>query len=111
MTVYRTVVVQALSEIADRAYQEKVWLASAGPEVGSLVEAVSQLFDDSGLADALGKRTVFSVEVDEMLVNLDRRLAPLIKSNRDPLEVLGDPRLAAIRELAAQALFAIVRLA
>jgi hypothetical protein len=75
-------VLKALSEIADHRYQEKVWMASEGPEISSLVEAASQLFDDSGLGNVLGRQTVYSTEVDELLANLDRKLVPLVKVNR-----------------------------
>jgi hypothetical protein len=110
MTVYQRVVLQALSEIADRRFQERVWLSAEGPEIGSLIEAVNRLFDDSGLGDVLGKGTVFSAEVDELLTELDRLVVPLTEEHQNPAALLKDSRLARIRELAASALFAIVRL-
>jgi hypothetical protein len=42
-----------LEELASREFQERVWFAQAGPEVSSISEQLSQLFDDTGLTDAL----------------------------------------------------------
>ncbi len=46
---------EGLTELASRAIQQRRWLSSGGPEIGSLDEAVSQTFDDSGLGDVLEK--------------------------------------------------------
>lgn len=110
--VERHLVREALAELADASFQQRVWLAQGGPEVGSVVEAMSQLLDDSGLGDAIdaGGEPVFSAEVDELLAALEVKLRPLASGSRSPSEILADPRLLDVRTLAAEALFRIVRL-
>ena len=40
--IERHSVKEALAELADASFQQRVWLAETGPEVGSIVEAMSQ---------------------------------------------------------------------
>lgn len=110
--IERHLVKEALAELADASFQQRVWLAEAGPEVGSVVEATSQLFDDSGLGDAIdaGDELVFAAEVDELLGALEVKLRPLTSGARSPSEILADERMLDVRALAAEALFGIVRL-
>lgn len=93
-----------LIELADETYQRRVWTAGQGPEVGSLTEAVSRLFDDSALGDALDAgREVYGAHVDGML----RELAALLEGiddQRRPEEILQDPRLDQVRRRAASIL-------
>ena len=111
-SVERHLVKEALAELADAPFQQRVWLAGTGPEVGSVVETMSQLFDDSGLGDAIdaGGEVVFSVEVDELLTALEIEVRSLASGARPPSEILADVRLPKIRALAAEALFGIVRI-
>jgi hypothetical protein len=46
----------ALDELESAEEQRRLWLATSG-EIGSFVEAVSELFDDSGLVDVLDQPT------------------------------------------------------
>lgn len=87
----------ALGELADEAYQRRVWLSAKGPEVSSLSECISRLWDDSGLSDALERpSTLYTVEIDNNLRQLDEYLRQLDHS-RDPRAVLDDPQLAQVR--------------
>lgn len=110
--VERHLVKEALAELAHASFQERLWLAAAGPEVGSLVEAMSQLFDDSGLGNALeaGGEPVFAVDIDDALAGLRTRLKPIVSRPRAPSDILADERMPMVRELAGTVLFDIVRL-
>jgi len=109
--IERHLVKEALAELADAAFQQRVWLAEAGPEIGSVIEAMSQLLDDSGLGDAIdGGGVVFTTEVDELLRDLEVELRPLVSGARSPSDILADERMPVVRTLAANALFGIVRL-
>lgn len=70
--VGRQLVKEALAELADAPFENRVWLAEEGPEIGSIVVTMGQLFDDSGLGDALneGGEFVFTAENDAELVLL-----------------------------------------
>lgn len=99
--VLHTLVREALAELSDAAYQERVWTASDGPEIGSLTEAVARLFDDSGLGDALaGNQEVYGAVADEMLRDLDARLSQ-IDEGRSPSSIIADPEIEGIRLVAA----------
>lgn len=53
MQVYRDRVIDALNELADRDYQERVWSGLDPRLMSSLTECIEELFDDSGLVKAL----------------------------------------------------------
>jgi len=102
---------EALAELADASFQERVWLGSGDAEIGSIVEAMSQLFDDSGLGDVLDDdgELAFTAEIDDAIVALEAQLKPLALDAVAPAEILRDERILGVRELAQKALFAIVR--
>ena len=60
----------ALRELSDEATQTRLWQASEGPEVSSLVECTSRLWDDSGLATELDRAVVYSESIDERIREL-----------------------------------------
>lgn len=59
MTAHRDVIVEALIELADASYQQRVWAADDPNEMLSFVECIERLFDDSGLAIALSHGSAF----------------------------------------------------
>ncbi len=72
--------------------------------MGSLTEAICQLFDDTGLGDALEHgRTGFAPELDDDLRALGRQLDS-IDTNRSLEDILADPRMTLIRDSAARVL-------
>lgn len=76
--IYKENVIEALAELADEAVQRRRWVTSGGTEVSSFTEAMCQLFDDSGLGDALGKGTpVFSKEIDRKLKDLEKMMGKI----------------------------------
>ena len=91
----------ALRELADAAYQRKLWLASSGPEVSSFSECLSRLLEDSGLGKELeGPRVVYDRVMDEWLRDLVRVL-DRIDDLRAPEVILDDPELGRVRTLAS----------
>lgn len=69
----------------------------------SFEEAVEGLFTDSGLEGELGKVTTgFSVDLASKLQELGRELAK-VSAHRAPAEIIDDPAMFRVRELAATA--------
>lgn len=97
----------ALRELSDEQAQRRLWMASGGPEVSSLIECSSRLWDDSGLADALDSgQVVYRPDIDAQFEALEGKLK-VIDEMRPPAEILDDPRLIQVRSLAGQLLAAI----
>jgi hypothetical protein len=71
----RDLIIDALRELSDADYQERVWLGGSTTEMSSLTEAASSLFDDSGLDAVLqnGQRA-FSPVMDAQLRELQSLL-------------------------------------
>lgn len=99
---------EALAEIADNTFHSPLWRGES-VEIGSAIEAYSQLFDDSGLGDALESGTVFDAAIDERLRQLDTSLRALELARVGTEELLADPRFRTISERAAEVLFMIIR--
>jgi hypothetical protein len=97
-----------LRELADAAFQRRVWTGRGAPdEMSSFEEAVSTLFDDSGLEPDLEQgRTVFGPDVDGELRAL-RDLLQRIDPFRDPDDIIDDPLMQDARDRAAAILDAI----
>jgi hypothetical protein len=97
-----------LRELADVDFQRRVWTArGSSDEMSSFEEAVSTLFDASGLElDLEQGRTVFDSEVDTELRAL-RDLLQRIDPFRDPDDIIDDPLMADARRRAAAILDAI----
>lgn len=95
-------VLEALVELADEELQRRRWLATSGPEVGSLVEAICQLINDSGLGLVLeAGGQAYGSEIDERLAALGRVLQRL-DAGRPPAELLEDPAMVQVRQQAAE---------
>jgi hypothetical protein len=102
MAVIDEHVEDALRELSDQDEQARLWLARGGPEISSLDECVSRLFDDSGLGDALDRGAVYSSDIDAALRDLRQTLGK-ISRDRPVTMLLADPDLAHARQ-SAQAL-------
>jgi hypothetical protein len=97
-------ITDCLRELADKDFQRKVWLASSGPKISSLEEAVCGLYDDSGLQGEMDRaHTVFSETIDGKLAVLGNKLLA-IDSYRHPSEIIEDPKMDEVRMLAAELL-------
>ena len=94
-------VLDCLNELSDKSYQERVWMASSGPEISSYIEAVNQLYGDSGLDFAYSKgEQVFGKDIDDRLKQFGTTLQ-MMPLNRHPLELIKDQRMIPIRQTAA----------
>ena len=103
---------QALTDLADERFQDRNWSSGASEPTGSLADTVTQLFDDSGLGDALGADSgepAYSASADVALRAVGEQTDRLIARDLPPVELLADPDLAALRQTAAEALFEILR--
>lgn len=103
MHVYQRLVMEALNELADRAYQERVWSGSDPRLMSSLTECAEQLFDDSGLALALDRGPVFGSSIDEKLRLLGSWLSA-IDATQPASDLLRDESLSRSRGLATEIL-------
>ncbi len=75
--------------------------------MSSFVENVERLFTDSGLANALERTDpVYGSQVDDEFRRLDG-LVSCIDGTRSPDEILRDPLLAEVRQLASEILRAL----
>lgn len=100
--VSREAVVSALRELADRDFQERVWLGR-DPRglVSSFLECAARLFDDSNLGPELDAgRSVFDVQIDHRLTDI-RRLLGQVDGAQGEAEIFDDPRLLRAVRLAA----------
>jgi hypothetical protein len=97
------IVEKALRELSDEHAQARLWTSSGGPEVSSLAEARSRLWDDSGLADAMQRGVVYSDSIDLQLRRLHDALRR-IDENAPVIELLGSGDLATVRGLATELL-------
>ena len=97
MAVDKRSLIDALRCLSDKRYQRQAWLASSGPVVSSFVEDTCQLFDDTGLSDALARREiVFGEEVDAKLREFAGIVAN-IEGNVDPSQLIEGQDTARIR--------------
>jgi hypothetical protein len=97
-----------LRELADEETQTRLWQASEGPEVSSLIECTSLLWDDSGLATAMDREVVYSSSIDEHLRQL-RIVLHRINPTAPVDVILASPDLADARTLAQQLLEELTR--
>lgn len=103
MSVYLHVIIDALSELADTSYQERVWAGQSASEMSSFDECVERLFDDSGLVVALDQGMVFGDEADALFRQLGR-LIESVEVARPVGQLLRDPALDECRQLAGRIL-------
>jgi hypothetical protein len=106
----KDMVIDALRELADEAYQQRVWCGDGGQEMSSFVEAICGLFDDSGLSDALEnsvREPVFSFLIDENLKKL-RIAISTIEQSAAPADLIRDPKMQRVRGLAKSILQALI---
>ncbi len=102
--VYRDNIIDALRYLADADYQRRAWLASSGPIVSSFSEDVCQLFDDTGLGDALDRgETVFNDTIDDKL-RVFNELVRKVDYSRPPAELLESEDIANLRQFASSLL-------
>lgn len=102
--VNKSLVRECLRELADYEFQKRTWLASTGPEVSSFSELISQLYDDTGLGDALeGADLIFDARIDGILREIDKA-ASHVNQRLPASQLLEEPSMKVIRRLATEAI-------
>ena len=95
--VDKRAVIDSLRELADESIQRRRWLAPGGPEVSSFAEAFCQLFDDTGLGDAIQKKKpIFEPETDEGLLHLEGLLRS-IDQDLPPSTIIESRQMQRVR--------------
>ena len=95
-----------LERLSDLEYQRKTWLSSGDGPFDTFVESVCGVFNDAGLVD-YQRRGVRPKEFDEVVWSVVGELdvaVDEVDDNRPPQEVLDNPRMARVREIAARLL-------
>jgi hypothetical protein len=103
--------VEALSIVADGPYQTRLWQASEG-EVSTFTEALEVIFGDTGIGRDLDKgQQVYNPDIDACLLRLDKQMVNLGEaSDWDPRIILASDGIVAVRQLAADILYKIIRI-
>ena len=95
--------VESLREMGDLSAQRQAWIDGDLSNFPTPAELVCQVFDDSGLDDALAAGPVFSPEADDLL----RQLSTVVESvdvSRHPESWIRDARWMLVTDLAKRAL-------
>jgi hypothetical protein len=99
-----------LEELSDRELQEELWTGKIDGEMSSFVEAISSVFDDSGLSvliDSNKSTEEMSSDARTKAIELDR-LVKKIPQDASPLTIIQHPLMHDVRTLAAE-LIALIR--
>jgi hypothetical protein len=97
---------ESLRQLADVGAQKQAWVEHRLSEFPAPEELICQVFDDSGIDDALVAGGVFSTDADGLLRQLSRAVGGLDVS-RQPARLLADAEWLRVVDLAGQALAAI----
>lgn len=95
-----------LRELSSRSEQERLWLSEGGGrDVGSFVEAVCGLFDDSGFTDFIAEKkpTGLGPAAERALLELGA-VTDTIDWKMDERALIGSKEMDTVRHLAAVAL-------
>lgn len=103
-TLSKDRICECLRELANYDFQERTWLTSSGPEVSSFPEMVSQLFDDTGLGDALEANSDgLNNQTKDVLLELNKAILK-VNQRLPPQELLKSREMHVVRETATKAL-------
>ncbi len=104
--IYKGNIVGLLKDLADRNYQEGVWLNRNNPEglADSFIEAVCMLFDDCVVKDYLQEGEIlFDRTTTDVLYDLHSAVQA-VNEFRPEEEIINDPLMEIVRQKAAKAL-------
>ena len=96
----------ALSELADRSFQERIWTNKDNPKgyVASFTETDINLFDDALVSDALERGAIiYDSKVTKSLRELDAATRA-VEGYRSAEEIINDPLMQIVRDKAAEVL-------
>jgi hypothetical protein len=88
-------ILEAIRDLADEEYQERVWVRGNGPEVDSSTEAVCRLVEDYDLAtflDEAAKNAWVSKDQVAALQRLDVALAGYASNGEDADDAIRIPK-------------------
>jgi hypothetical protein len=108
-------ILEAIRDLGDASYQERVWVRGAGPEADSSTEAISALLDDYDLAgflsacrrehwlsnDQLSALQTFETRISDYLARDDDRTSDAVRT--------ATPEWLALQKLARRTLRALSR--
>jgi hypothetical protein len=101
MHVLHGLVIEGLDDLADEDRQRRLWLSDGTDgEVSSLGEAWATTFDDSGLAVALERGSVYPDRSDSDLARL-RQVLRRVPIKSPPEEIITSSVMADVRVLAS----------
>ena len=106
MTIHLSNVIECLRELSDIEFQRRVWVDGSGPDVSSFEELICQLFDDTGLDDAIesgAARDELGEEIATRLQDLDSAIARIDRSLSADL-LVEHPAMEDVRQLASTVL-------
>tara|TARA_R110002124_G_scaffold82445_2_gene216412 strand:- start:3143 stop:3472 length:330 start_codon:yes stop_codon:yes gene_type:complete len=95
-----------LEELADREFQERVWLGKSEGEMSSFEEAVCSTFDDTGLSIILNSGRggeQIPTELREKAIQL-RHLIKRVPNDGIQLDIINHPAMKAVRSIAEEML-------
>jgi hypothetical protein len=97
-------IIEALEELSDVEAQKRLWV-NGGPEgVSSFTEAICGVFDDGGVTRALESGELAQrPKLQKLFEQLDA-LVGKVDEGRPPDQIIQDPEMAVIRDVASQLL-------
>lgn len=104
--VHKGILVSALKELADKDYQQRIWLNTGDTPVFTLsfVEATINVFDDACVINALQEGyVIFDQKVTQALWEL-HDATDAVDEYRLEEEIINDPLMEVVRQKAAKAL-------
>ncbi len=105
LKVWRKVVEDVVSGIADEALQRRAWFG-VGPEESSPDEEFCQFFDDAAIEEFLDRGDTGmneqQLKAGRHLTRLMRELSDQTPEHVDPADLIDDPQWQKIREAAAR---------
>jgi hypothetical protein len=105
--IYWQRVEECLLELSSLDEQHRLWKSSGPPEVSSFVEAVEQLFLDSGLDHPLhAGKTGRGQECEQRLIELEEALMS-VNANQTPDALIVSSEMEKVRRIATVALSAL----
>lgn len=97
-------IISALEELADMDIQTQLWVNGGPDGMSSYTEAICGLFDDGGVSRAMKSGGLLErPTLLKHFIALDKCVGK-VRENQSPENIIADPRMIAVREIAAQIL-------
>ncbi len=102
--VYKTVVIESLEDLSNRAFQEVAWFENNQGLSSSFGDDVSAVFEDSALEHALNAGDIVFGEAADTALRELNEIVEAIGYDRDDAELIDAPEMDIVRQKAALAL-------